>query len=216
MHIPEINLVPWRRSLAALRALWMVWAAVLGLAAAPAQAGPLQAVSYTGSGNALLFDPASGSGGWVGAIDEVADPAIVQPLSLVSVVLFDYDALARTLSGSFEFTQAADLGSSLFGTLSGSTTDFDPFGSGGQFELDYLITGGTGVFAGAGGYGLAFLTLNPAAVPDNYSEFGLLVFAVPEPGTLMLALMLLWALVPMPRRPSSPPKSQPSTAAAGS
>jgi uncharacterized membrane protein AbrB (regulator of aidB expression) len=166
-------------------------AACLGLAlSAPAQAEPTPLfVPYAGSGNLVLFDPASGSGGWVGSLVQVPDPAVAMPLSLVSVVLFDFDALSGTLTGSFEFTDAVDLGASLFGTVVGSTLAPDVFGSGGQFSIDYTISGGTGAYAGASGFGLAFLNYSPDGGFDNYSEDGLLVFnAVPEPGSLALVL----------------------------
>jgi hypothetical protein len=165
---------------------------LLGLSAwwAPARAEPVL-VAYGGSGNAVLFDASTGSGGWVGAIDEVPDPAIASPLSLVSVVLFSYDAASGLLSGSFEFTDSLDLDSALFGRLSGRSADADPFGLGGQFEIDYLIDGGSGRFAGFSGFGLAFLSLDPAAAGDNYRESGLLVLAVPVPGTLLLVALAL-------------------------
>jgi hypothetical protein len=187
-----------------------VWAAAATLVLSLlAVATPTQAafVAYTGSGNAVLFDATTGDGGWVGTINEVPDPTIAEPLSLVSVVLFNYDAVTRMLSGSFEFTTAADLSSSLVGTLSGSTLDADLFGSGGQFEIDYLITGGSGAFAGASGFGLAFLNFSPSGVPDNYSESGLLVFdvpgVVPVPASLGLAALGLMLALVLPAAPRS-------------
>jgi len=149
-------------------------------------------VPYEGAGNLVVFDPVTGSGGWVGSIDQVAPPVVAQPLSLVSVVLFNFDALSQRLSGSFEFT-TTDLGSTLFGTLSGSSFDADILGSGGQFDIDYLIKGGTGLFADAKGFGLAFLNYDPAGSFDNYGESGLLSFSVPEPasGALVLLALLL-------------------------
>ncbi len=157
---------------------------------APAQAEPTALFApYAGTGNLVLFDAASGSGGWVGSIQQFADPEAAAPLSLVSVVLFSVDAMSGLLSGSFEFTDAADLGASLSGTLVGSTLAPDVFASGGQFSIDYTISGGTGAYAGASGYGLAFLNYDPAGGFDNYSEDGLLVFGVvPEPGSLVLVL----------------------------
>lgn len=176
------------------------WLAVAGaLLAALGATAPARAafVPYSGAGNAVLFDPTSGGGGWVGAIDEFSDPAVATPLSFVSTVLFAYDAAAGTLAGTFEFTTAADLSGSLFGSVFGRTFDADPFGSGGQFEIDYQILGGSGTLAGASGFGIAFLNLDPAATDNNYSESGLLVFevaAVPLPATPGLAALGLVAL----------------------
>jgi len=154
-------------------------------------AGPVVFAPYAGSGNAVLFDAQTGQGGWTGQVLQVPDIGVANPLSLVSVVLFQYDALTRTLMGQFEFTDANDLASSLLGVVMGSTTEADLFGSGGQLALDYTIQGGTGLFAQAQGYGLAFLQFDPQATPDNYAESGLLVFEVPEPsGTWLLALAL--------------------------
>ncbi len=157
---------------------------------AQAQAEPTPLFApYGGSGNLVLFDAASGSGGWVGSILQFPDPEVATPLSLVSVVLFSFDAMTGRLSGSFEFTDAADLGGSLFGTLVGSTVAPDIFASGGQFSIDYTISGGTGGYAGASGFGLAFLNFDPTGGFENYSEDGLLnISVVPEPGSLALML----------------------------
>ena len=156
-------------------------------------------VSYTGQGNLSVFDAAAGTGGWVGSIDEVPDPSIANPLSLVSVVLFTLDRAAQTLMGTFEFT-TTDLLSTLFGNLTGSVLDPDILTNGGQFSLDYQINGGTGQFAGANGFGLAFLDYNPAGTFNNYTESGLLVFTVPSPATSVLALAGLLALAASRRK----------------
>lgn len=181
------------------QAAWSLVAG-LGLAAAmasvpaPALANPFSAFVFDGSGNVLVFDAAAGTGGWNGAITEYSDPAapLVNPLSLTSVVTFTLDALTRMLSGHFEFTNAADLTSSVFGSLSGAFTNpADTLTGGGQFSLDYTIAGGTGEYAGLHGFGLSFLSFDPNAVTfDNYSEQGLLA-AVPEPGTLALVALCL-------------------------
>ncbi len=184
----------------AWRLLVLTFLLALGcLLLAPARAGVVS-LAYGGSGNAVLFDAATGQGGWVGAIDEVPDPAITEPASLVSVVLFAFDAATGLLDGSFEFTDSLDLGSALVGTLSGRTTAADLFGSGGQIEIDYLVTGGSGRFAGFSGFGLAFLDLDPAAAGDNYRESGLLVLSVPAPGSLALAAAALALLALHGRR----------------
>jgi hypothetical protein len=155
-------------------------------AAGPAAA--LDLVPFNGAGNLVVFDAAAGSGGWVGAITQFSAPdaPVADPLSLVSVVLFNFDTVARTLSGSFEFT-TTDLAGSLIGTLSGSFVEPDVFTSGGQLSLDYQIQSATGVLAGWSGYGLSFLNFDPRGTgPDNYTEEGLLAVAVPEPSTVAL------------------------------
>ena len=190
-----------RRALAGL-------ALVLPLAAA---ADPVSYfVPFNGSGNVSVFDAAAGSGGWVGSIDQTPPPDVPNPLSLVSVVLFQLDAATQTLSGSFEFTSAADLASTLYGTLSGSFFDADILTSGGQFSIDYSIAGGTGNFFGASGFGLSFLNFDPSGAFDNYAEAGLLNFsvpaAVPTPGTLALLAAGLLGLAATRRR-AAPLKS---------
>jgi hypothetical protein len=136
-----------------------------------------------------VFDAAAGSGGWVGSLQQTPPPDVADPLSLVSVVLFQLDAATQTLTGSFEFT-TTDLASTLYGTLSASFFDVDILASGGQFSIDYNILGGSGAFGGASGFGLSFLNFDPAGGFDNYAEAGLLNFsvpaAVPNPGSLAL------------------------------
>ncbi len=167
-------------------------ACALALAAPSATwAGPLSAFFFEGEGNVLVFD--AGSGGWNGALTGYADPAMpmTPPLSLAALVLFQFDAAANLLSGQFEFSDASDLSSTIVGSVSGSFTDrASSLDTGGQLSLDYMITGGSGQFAGATGFGLSFLSFDPNAMAfNNYGEQGLLVAevsAVPEPGTLLL------------------------------
>ncbi len=173
-----------RRLLAAL-ALALPVAVPLALPSA-AWAGPISYfVPYNGAGNVSVFDAAAGTGGWVGQIDQTPPPDVPDPLSLVSVVLFQLDYATHTLSGSFEFT-TTDLASTLFGSLTGSFVDDDILANGGQFSIDYNILGGSGAFVSASGFGLAFVDFDPAGVFNNYAEAGLLNFSVPEPTTLAL------------------------------
>jgi len=157
-------------------------------------------VPYDGSGNVSVFDASAGTGGWVGSLLQSPDPTVPQPLSLVSFVLFALNQSAQTLAGSFEFT-TTDLASSLFGQVSGSYLNADILTQGGQFSLDYSIAGGSGAFADATGFGLAFVDFDPLGGFDNYTESGLLVFnvpevmGVPEPGTLSLLAVSLLGLV---------------------
>jgi hypothetical protein len=113
---------------------------------------------------------------------------------------FAFVVATGLLDGTFEFTDSLDLDSTLVGTLSGRTTAPDLFGAGGQIEIDYLVTGGSGRFAGFSGFGLTFLDVDPAAAGDNYRESGLLVLSVPAPGSLALATMTLGLLVLRGRR----------------
>lgn len=186
----------------ALRTAALALLPLLALAPA-AQAGPLVFAPFFGSGNAVVFDPTTGDGGWVGSIEQFPDPDVADPLDLVSVVLFNYDMTSQMLSGEFTFTRSADLGATLFGLVSGSSTVADLFGQGGQLALDYTIQGGTGDFAGASGFGLSFLQFDPAGTFDNYQEDGLLLFSVPEPGSLPLLAGALGVLAVLRRRGTS-------------
>jgi hypothetical protein len=165
-------------------------ACVLGLVVPLAQAGPLANFSFEGQGNLLVFDTTTGSGGWNGEIREFSNPAspLPVPLSFAVLVTFDFDAATNHLLGSFEFTQTDDLDSSIFGRVTGGFTD--PAGSlatGGQLGLDYSVLGGTGRYAGYGGFALSFLEFDPSAGGDNYAEQGLIV-AMPEPGMAWLVM----------------------------
>ncbi len=167
--------------------------------ATPALAA-LQFSPYSGQGNVSVFDAAAGTGGWVGSLQGLLHPLSGDPFDLVSVVLFSVDGPSQTVSGQFEWTGAFDLGSSLFGRLTGTVSDDDILLQGGQFALDYLIDGGTGVFTGAGGFGLAFIDFDPLAGGDNYVEAGLVVASVPVPNGMLLAMSALVVLAASQRR----------------
>jgi len=180
-------------------------ACMLCLAEPPAQAASLPNFVFDGRGNLLVFDAASGSGGWNGEISEFADPALSAPLSFAVLVTFDYDVVLNRLLGSFEFTQADDLSSSIFGNVAGGVTAAaGSLAGGGQLALEYQVMGGTGRYAGLSGFGLSFLGFDPSAsgTHNNYFEQGLIV-AVPEPSVagLMAFGLLALALVRI-RRPA--------------
>lgn len=176
----------------------------------PAAHAALVDLPFEGAGNVVVFDPLAGTGGWVGAIDEVLAPGASGPArSYVSVVTFTFDAVANALSGQFEFTDALDLSSSVFGTVAGAFTNpLDVLEASGQWALDYTVAGGTGGLAGATGFGISFLTYDLAATTfNNHSEQGLLVLdvqQVPTPATLPLAAAGLALLSLAQRRRLAP------------
>jgi PEP-CTERM motif len=173
----------------ALAGLGLALAAVL-----PAKADPIQIDAFTsGSGNVSVFDAAAGTGGWVGSLQGFSNPFNGgSAVSLLSVVLFTIDNLSDLFTGTFEFT-STDLGSTIFGTISGDADD-DVLLNGGQFRIDYQVLGGSGIFASATGFGLGLVDFNPNAMPDNYAEAGVFVMQVPAPATLALAALGLLAM----------------------
>lgn len=163
-------------------------------------------IPFEGAGNVVVFDPLAGTGGWVGSFDEVLAPGQSGPArSFVTVVTFTFDALLNALSGQFEFTDAFDLNTSIFGSVAGAfTSPPGRLGVGGQLALDYTVAGGTGAYNRSSGFGLSFLTYDPAATTfNNYAEQGLLVLAVPAPATLPLAAAGLALLGLARRRPAA-------------
>ncbi len=182
-------------------------ACLLSLGLAPAAQAAMVDFAFEGAGNVVVFDPLAGTGGWVGSIDELLEPGQSGPArSFASVVTFSFDALANALTGQFEFTDAMDLTTSVFGTLTGAFTDpMSTLAAGGQLALDYTVTGGTGDLQRSSGFGLSFLTYDTASISfNNYSEQGLLALTVPEPNTLPLALGAVGLLAFARRRPAAP------------
>jgi hypothetical protein len=179
-------------------------ACLLALGLGPAVHAASVDFPFEGAGNVVVFDPLAGTGGWVGSFDEVLAPGNTGPArSFVSVVTFTFDALTKMLNGQFEFTDAMDLDSTLFGSVTGSSVS--PLVPGGQLSLDYTVAGGTGDYQGARGFGLSFLTYDVTATTfDNYSEQGLLVLEVPVPPTVTLAAAGLALLALARRRRASP------------
>jgi hypothetical protein len=170
-------------------------ACLLCLAALSAQGTARSNFVFDGRGNLVVFDEALGSGGWNGEVSEFADPALPSPLSFAVLVTFDCHAELNRLLGSFEFMQADDLGSSIFGLVEGGfTAASESLAGGGQLELDCQGLGGSARYVGVSGFGLSFLSFDPAASGDkNHFEQGLIV-AVPEPGMAGLTAFGLLAL----------------------
>jgi len=152
---------------------WLACCLLAALLAGPALAGT---VDFQGAGTVLPTGPPdmqgdlplfasgnytfNGAGGWT-----LASP-------------FSFNLASGVGSGTFNFNNG-NFGDSLFGSL---TSTGIPTG----FTLLYAITGGTGLFAGATGWGSSAVTLlgDPNQPPTPYTESG--TFNVPEPGTLAL------------------------------
>lgn len=103
--------------------------------------------------------------------------------------------MTQTGAGSFAFSLGSD---SLSGTLA---TVAAPEAGGPGFEISYLVTAGTGAYAGMTGSGNALVRLlgDPNLSPTPYLEAGIMNL-VPEPSTSMLALAGLAALGALARR----------------
>lgn len=143
----------------------------------------------------------SGNGAWLGSLADAPFPVPTRPLSLLTRVNFQFDALLGLLSGDFEFTDANDFSSTITGLLS-ATFLSGGFDTGGQLGLDYTVTGGTGAFGSASGALVSLVDIT-AATDGSYREVATGQFSVPEPGSLLLVAGALGALVWMRRRRSS-------------
>lgn len=163
----------------------LLGAALLGLWPT-LQAAPMPVFApFGGSGNLSVFDAAAGTGGWAGSVDGYLSPEDGSVLPLVALATFTLDPVSGLLSGELAL-HTADLTSTLFASLSGSVSTPDILTMGGQFALDQVFTGGSGLWAGVSGYALSFLDFDPSASGDNYLESGVAVYQVPEPAGLLL------------------------------
>lgn len=154
-------------------------------------------VFFDGQGS-LVFDPATRTGAWTGTIDESPFPPVPSPLGLLSVVSFSFDG--GMLTGMFELTSASQFADTLIGRIDGLLTQGD-FASGGELALDYTIENGSGQFAGAQGFGTSLFDFGaPVQGFSDYTEAGVLVFAVPEPAAWALTATGLLALLTTRRK----------------
>ena len=159
-----------------------------------AQATPTTYDAFLEGSGITVHDAGTGAGAWSGTLIDSPFPLPTQPLSLLTVVNFSFDSLNNALSGDFEFTAAADFGSTLSGWVTGSFLSGD-FDSGGQLALDYNIQNGSGQFLRASGFLISLLDVTALGGGfGSYSEVASGQFVVPAPGTLALAAVGLLAL----------------------
>lgn len=94
---------------------------------------------------------------------------------------------AFAITGTFAFDDPSPANNDFFGTITGI---FDPFTF--SSMIDSLVTGGSGVFAFASGWGKEVVQITPSSDgPPTYVSRG--QFSIPEPSTawLMLAVTML-------------------------
>lgn len=150
--------------------------------------------TFTGSGEVTPIGPPDGDGNLplmvINTAYDLPGPGV---WDLASSFLFNL--VTQTGAGSFAFSLGSD---SLSGTLA---TVAAPEAGGPGFELAYIVTAGTGAYAGMTGSGNALVRLlgDPNLPPTPYLEAGIMNL-VPEPSTSMLALAGLAALGALARR----------------
>lgn len=150
--------------------------------------------TFTGSGEVTPIGPPDGDGNLplivINTAYDLPGPGV---WDLASSFLFNL--VTQTGAGSFAFSLGSD---SLSGTL---TTVAAPEAGGPGFEISYLVTTGTGAYAGMTGSGNALVRLlgDPNLPPTPYLEAGIMNL-VPEPSTWMLALAGVAALGALQRR----------------
>ena len=168
--------------------------ALPGLLPTLAHATPTTYDAFLEGTGITVYNPSTGDGAWSGTLVDSPFPVPTLPLSLLTVVNFSFDSMSNLLTGDFEFTSAADFGSTLTGRVTGSFL-FGDFETGGQLALDYDIQSGTGQFPRATGFLISLADISPLGGGfGSYSEFASGQFVVPAPGTLALAAVALLAL----------------------
>lgn len=180
--------------------------AALALAlAAPitaAQAAEPFTILFTGHGQRATqgppCGPTCGQATWNGKADDWA--------GLASPIAGDWDVFrsevhdlaASTFTGTTTWTDTGPGGNNLFATFTGG---WEPVGDGQHVRVynDFVITGGTGIFAGYKGTGEDRVYTN--FVAGQYVESGMLnLVPVPEPATALLFTAGAMALTVMRRR----------------
>ncbi len=159
------------------------FAGLVWLAALLAPAAWAQPIGYTGTGQVGAITPVSGSGPAVFLAQGTYELGALGDWDLLSTFIFNVSTGLGT--GGFDFSQG---GSSFSGTIATTQTVVASLPG---FEIVYTVTGGTGAFAGATGFGEGIIVLTGPAEPPffNYIEAGILnVSVVPEPATALLML----------------------------
>jgi hypothetical protein len=175
-----------------------------GAALALALAGPTAVVHvqaaepfsilYTGHGQR---DPGV-PGKFVGKADDWAGLSSPIPGDWDVVRFETHDLPAQTFFGTTIWTDTGPGGNNLFATFTGG---WELVGDDQHVRVfnNFVITGGTGIFAGATGTGEDRVYTN--FVAGQYVESGMLTITpVPEPGTALLLITGAMALTAMRRR----------------